>query len=81
MIVLRSTQSSRSYSNTVVAAHHRESAEFFKALENQVENDPYMILFGQDDFNCTVARWTGTHVGPLKGLDGQNHPATHRKLA
>jgi hypothetical protein len=55
--------------------------EFFNALENQVENDPYMVLFGQDDFNCTVARWTGTHVGPLKGLDGQIHPATHRKFS
>ena len=22
----------------------------------------------------------GTHTGPLKGLDGQIHPATHRKF-
>jgi len=39
-----------------------------------------MILFGQGDYTCSVARWTGTLTGPLKGLDGQIHPATHRKL-
>jgi len=39
-----------------------------------------MILFGQGDYTCSVARWMGTHTGPLKGLDGQIHPATHRKF-
>ena len=61
-------------------AHHLESVGFFKAVENHIENDPYMILFGQGDYTCSVARWTGTLTGPLKGLDGQIHPATHRKF-
>jgi hypothetical protein len=61
--------------------HHRESVEFFEADENHIENDPYMILFGQGDFTSTVARWTGTHVGPSRGLDGQIHPATNRKFS
>jgi hypothetical protein len=39
-------------------AHHLESVGFFKAVENHIENDPYMILFGQGDYTCSVARWT-----------------------
>jgi len=62
-------------------ADHSESVGFFHAVENHIENDPYMILFGQGDHTCSVARWTGTHTGPLKGLDGQIHPATHRKFS
>jgi hypothetical protein len=34
--------------------HHRESIEFFEADENHIENDPYMILFGQGD---DIVRW------------------------
>ena len=62
-------------------AHHLESVEFFKAVENHIENDPYVILFGQGDYACSVARWTGTHTGLLNGLDGQIHPATYRKFS
>jgi len=38
-------------------------------------------LAGQGENTCSVARWTGTHTGPLNGLDGQIHPATHRKFS
>ena len=43
-------------------------------------NNPYKILFGQGDYTCSVADFTGTMKGPMKGADGTMIPATYRKF-
>jgi ketosteroid isomerase-like protein len=57
-------------------AHRLESVEFFKSIENHIENDPYQIQFGQGEWTCTVARWRGKMVGPMKTPDGRVVPPT-----
>jgi hypothetical protein len=56
--------------------HRLESIEFLKSVENRVDNDPYQIQFGQGDWTCTVARWRGKMVGPMKAPDGKIVPPT-----
>ncbi len=53
---------------------------FFKAFDNHLDNRPYKILFGNDDYTCSVARWTGTNIGPFTGPDGRTLPATNKKF-
>lgn len=60
--------------------HHKESMEFFKAFDNRLDNNPYKILFGHGDHTCSVARWTGTNIGPFMGPDGRMIPATNKKF-
>ena len=52
-------------------AHHKEAMEFFKTFDNRLVNNPYKITFGQGDYTCTVADWTVTMKGPMKGPDGK----------
>ena len=52
-------------------AHHKEAMEFFKTFDNRLVNNPYKIAFGQGDYTCTVADWTVTMKGPMKGPDGK----------
>ncbi|MFI4972974.1 MAG: ester cyclase [Caulobacterales bacterium] len=59
-------------------AHQAESEAFFKSIENQLDNNPYKVMFASGDWTCTIARWTGRMVGPMRGLDGQMHAATNR---
>jgi len=62
-------------------AHHMEAMEFFKTFpDNRVANDPYKILFGHGDYTCSVAEFTGTMKGPMKGADGKLIPPTNRKF-
>ncbi len=61
-------------------AHHEEAVGFFKAFDNHLDNNPYKILFGSGDYTCSVARWTGTNIGPFMGPDGRTIPATNRKF-
>ncbi|OLD54815.1 ester cyclase [archaeon 13_1_40CM_2_52_13] len=61
-------------------AHHQEAMGFFKAFDNRLDNRPYKILFGNDDYTCSVARWTGKNIGPFTGPDGQTIPATNKKF-
>jgi hypothetical protein len=56
--------------------HRLESIEFFKSVENHLDNDPYKIRFGQGDWTCTVAKWRGKMVGPMKAPDGRIVPPT-----
>jgi hypothetical protein len=56
--------------------HRLESIEFIKSVDNHVDNDPYKIQFGQGDWTCTVARWQGKMVGPMKAPDGRVVPPT-----
>ena len=59
-------------------AHFKESVEFFKMFDNKLVNSPYKILFGQDNFTCSVADWTVTMIGPMKMLDGEIIKPTHK---
>ncbi len=59
-------------------AHHNESVEFFKAFDNRLDNHPYKIFFGNDNYTCSVARWKGTNIGPFMVPDGQIIPATNK---
>lgn len=62
-------------------AHHQEAVEFFKTFpDNRVENDPYLALFGQGDWTCSVAVFTGTMKGPMKGPDGKLISPTNRSF-
>lgn len=55
-----------------IEAHRKEGEYFFKVFpDNYVGNNPYKIFFGQGDWTCSVAEFTGTHKGPMMGLDGK----------
>jgi len=61
--------------------HKMEGEYFFKAFpDNNIENDPYKVLFGQHDWTCSIANFTGTHKGLMRGLDGEMIPATSNKF-
>jgi hypothetical protein len=59
-------------------AHYRESVEFFKTFDNKLVNNPYKILFGDGNYTCSVADWTATMIGPMKGPDGKIVQPTHK---
>ena len=61
--------------------HLTEAKEFFKMFDNSLENNPYMVMFGQDDWTCTIAKWKGTMIGPMRGADGKMIPATHKSFS
>ncbi|AEG18828.1 ester cyclase [Methanobacterium paludis] len=62
-------------------AHHEEAVDFFKTFpDNHVKNRPYKVLFGQGDWTCSVAEFTGTMKGPMIGADGNEIPATNKKF-
>lgn len=62
-------------------AHHSEAVEFFKTFpDNRVGNNPYKIAFGQEDWTCTVADFTGTMKGPMKGANGKLISPTNKKF-
>jgi ketosteroid isomerase-like protein len=55
-----------------VGNHHEESVEFFKMFpDNHLVNNPYKIFFANGNYTCSVADFTGTFKGPMKGFDGQ----------
>ena len=61
--------------------HHQESMEFFKMFpDNHLINNPYKILFAEADYTCSVADFTGTFQGPMKGLDGKTIQPTNKKF-
>lgn len=53
-----------------------KSEAFLKAIENQLENNRYGVMFGSGDCTCTIARRKGKMIDPWKGLDGNVHAAT-----
>ena len=59
-------------------AHQAESEEFFKSIQNHLDNNPYKVMFASGDWTCTIARWTGRMIGPVKGLDGKVYPPTNK---
>lgn len=61
--------------------HKAESMEFFKTFpDNHIDNRPYKVLFAQDDWTCSIARFTGTMEGSMKGLDGKEIQPTNKSF-
>jgi ketosteroid isomerase-like protein len=61
--------------------HKAECTEFFKTFpDNHIDNRPYKVFFGQGDWTCSVARFTGTMAGPMKGMDGKMIPPTNKSF-
>ncbi|WP_236610445.1 ester cyclase [Methanosphaerula palustris] len=53
-------------------SHREEAIAFFKIFpDNRVGNRPYKVLFGQEDWTCSVAEFTGTFKGPMTTPDGK----------
>ena len=60
-----------------VRNHKSEAIEFFKTFpDNHIDNRPYKVLFGQGNWTCSIARFTGT----MKGLDGKEIPPTNKSF-
>jgi len=63
------------------ACYDSEAVKFFKIFpDNHLVNNPYKILFGQGDYTCSVAEFTGTMKGPMKGADRKIIPPTNKKF-
>jgi ketosteroid isomerase-like protein len=57
--------------------HVAESLEIFRTFPDQkIENRPYKVFFASGDWTCSIARFTGTMKGPMKGPDGKETPPT-----
>jgi predicted ester cyclase len=55
-----------------IKAHQNEGVEMFKTFpDNHFENNPYKVLFGQGDWTCSIAIFTGTHKGPMMAAEGK----------
>lgn len=64
-----------------IANHEAECKEFFRVFpDNHLVNNPYKVLFGQDDWTCTIADFTGTMKGDMKGADGKMISATNKSF-
>ena len=61
--------------------HDAEAVDFFKAFPDQhLDNRPYKIFFASGDNTASVARFTGTFLGPMKGSDGKMIQPTNKKF-
>lgn len=64
-----------------IKAHQNEGVEKFKTFpDNHVENNPYKVLFGQGDWTCSIAIFTGTNKGPMIAAGRKTIPATNKKF-
>jgi hypothetical protein len=45
-----------------------------------LETNPYIVLFGQNDWTCSIANFTGTHTNPMVGENGKTIPPTNKKF-
>ena len=64
-----------------IAAHTEEAIEFFKAFPDQhLDNRPYKVFFASGDWTCSIANFTGTMKGPMKGPDGKEIPPTGKSF-
>jgi ketosteroid isomerase-like protein len=61
--------------------HQNESIEFFKTFpDNHLVNRPYKVFFASGDYTCSVAKFTGTMKGPMKGPNGKEIPPTNKSF-
>lgn len=64
-----------------IRAHNQEAIDFFRAFPDQhLDNRPYKVLIAEGDWTCSVARFTGTMKGPMKGPDGKEMPPTGKSF-
>lgn len=64
-----------------IEAHRLEAMDFFRAFPDQhLDNHPYKVLIADGDWTCSVARFTGTMTGPMKGPDGKEIPPTGKSF-
>jgi hypothetical protein len=57
-----------------------EAQEEEQRAEAIIDNDPYKVTFGQGDWTCTLARFTGTTNDSMNGLDGNLIQPTNQKF-
>jgi hypothetical protein len=56
-----------------------EALDFFRAFPDQkLDNRPYRVFFASGDRTCSIARFTGTFSGPMRGPDGKDIAPTGR---
>ena len=61
--------------------HTTESIAFWKTFPDQrLVNRPYKVFFASGDWTCSIARFTGTMKGPMKGPDGKDIPPTGKSF-
>ena len=48
--------------------------------DNHLVNNPYKILIAEGDYTCSVADFTGTFKGSMKGLDGKIIQPTNKQF-
>jgi ketosteroid isomerase-like protein len=58
--------------------HKAESIDFFKTFDNKLDNRPYRVLIAEGDWTCSIARWTGKMIGPMKAANGETIRATNK---
>ena len=64
-----------------IEAHKKEGEYFFEPFpDNRVGNNPYKVLFGQVEWTCSIAEFTGTHKGSMTGLDGKIIEPINKKV-
>ena len=61
--------------------HTAESIAFWKTFPDQrLVNRPYRVFFASGDWTCSIAHFTGTMKGPMKGPDGKEIPPTGKSF-
>ena len=61
--------------------HRAEAIQMFKTFpNNRVGNRPYKVFFASGDWTCSIARFTGTMKGPMKGANGVEIPPTGKSF-
>lgn len=61
--------------------HITESKAFWRTFPDQkLVNRPYRVFFASGDWTCSIAKFTGTMTGPMKGPDGKEIPPTGKKF-
>lgn len=60
--------------------HRAEAVEFFKTFPDNHLDLPYKVLIGEGEYTCSIARFTGTMKGPMKGPDGTEIPPTGKSF-
>ena len=64
-----------------IKEHQKEAEMFFKAFpDNHIENNPYKVIFGQGEWTCSIANFSGTHTRSMVGEDGKTISPTNKKF-
>ena len=50
------------------------------SIQSYLVNNPYKIFFAEDEYTCSVADFTGTFKGAMKGLDGKMIQPTNKRF-